>query len=88
MALNVAGLVSVIVFYLLILIIGIVAGRKTAKTGSRDEIILANRSMGVLVSFFTLTGTCPSLLSPVRVLLYSHRYVSFFTLTGTCPSLL
>ena len=86
MALNVAGLVSVIVFYLLILIIGIVAGRKTAKTGNRDEIILANRSMGLLVSFFTLTGTCP-LLSPVRVLLYSGRYV-FFTLNGTCPSLL
>ena len=56
MALNVPGLVSVIIFYLLILIIGIIAGRKTAKTSSRDEIILANRSMGLLVSFFTLTG--------------------------------
>ncbi|KAL8597445.1 hypothetical protein ACOMHN_050943 [Nucella lapillus] len=57
MAINVAGLVSVIIFYILILVAGLIAGRKTAKSNSRDEIILANRSMGVWLSFFTLTAT-------------------------------
>jgi high affinity choline transporter 7 len=56
MSVNVPGLVSVIVFYILILVAGIIAGRKTAKAGDRDDIILANRSMGVWLSFFTLTG--------------------------------
>lgn len=57
MYVNVAGLCSVVVFYLLILITGIIAGRKTARSGTKEDILLADRSMGVWLSFFTLTAT-------------------------------
>ncbi|KAK7490861.1 hypothetical protein BaRGS_00017917 [Batillaria attramentaria] len=57
MSVNIPGLCSVVGFYLIILITGIIAGRKTAKSGTKEDIILADRSMGVLLSFFTLTAT-------------------------------
>ena len=53
---HVAGLISVVVFYILILIAGIIASRKKAASGKLDDVILANRSIGLWLSFFTLSG--------------------------------
>jgi len=60
MAINVIGLIAVIVFYILILVIGILAGRKSRSTEKRpdhEEIMLAGRNIGLLVGIFTMTGT-------------------------------
>ncbi|XP_041363746.1 high-affinity choline transporter 1-like [Gigantopelta aegis] len=57
MAVNIPALVSVIVFYIFILVVGIIAGRKSARSSSSHEIYLANRNIGMFVSFFTLTAT-------------------------------
>ena len=63
--LNVAGLVSIIVFYLLILAIGIFAGwrknrhsKANAKTTQEEtnEVILAGRTIGYFIGCFTMTG--------------------------------
>ena len=63
--LNVAGLISIIVFYLLILLIGVFAawkkskGQKQATTVQEEtnEVILAGRSIGMVVGAFTMTAT-------------------------------
>jgi high affinity choline transporter 7 len=55
----IAGLVSMIVFYLLILSVGIWAGRKqksTEKNPDTEELMLAGRSIGLIVGIFTMTG--------------------------------
>ena len=56
MAINIPGLVAVIIFYVLILVIGIIGGRKTARSSNAEEIFVANRSIGMWLSYFTLTG--------------------------------
>ncbi|ESP01429.1 hypothetical protein LOTGIDRAFT_111913 [Lottia gigantea] len=56
MAVNVAGLISVIVFYILILGIGIFAARRSAHSSATD-VLVAGRSMGLIVSIFTMTAT-------------------------------
>ncbi|XP_046567993.1 high-affinity choline transporter 1-like, partial [Haliotis rubra] len=56
MALNIPGLISVIVFYVLILVIGIIAARKSRNSNAEDSFV-ANRSIGLWLSFFTLTAT-------------------------------
>lgn len=64
--LNVAGLVSIIVFYLLILAIGLFAGwrknrhaKANAKTTLEEtnEVILAGRTIGYFIGCFTMTAT-------------------------------
>jgi len=63
--LNVAGLISIIIFYLLILAIGIFAAWKKKKgtqaaTTTEEEtnqVILAGRSIGLVVGCFTMTAT-------------------------------
>ncbi|XP_071096830.1 high affinity choline transporter 1-like [Haliotis cracherodii] len=57
MAVNVPGLISVAAFYILILIIGIYAGRKSTKSKSLTELFLADRNIGTAVSLFTITAT-------------------------------
>ncbi|KAK7507892.1 hypothetical protein BaRGS_00000857 [Batillaria attramentaria] len=60
MAVSVPGLVSIIVFYLVILIIGVVAARKAGfkiRNLSRHDVILAGRNIGFTIGFFTLTAT-------------------------------
>ncbi|KAM3609491.1 uncharacterized protein V6R79_015788 [Siganus canaliculatus] len=63
MAVNVPGLVSVVVFYIVILAIGIWASRKAKKVektcgGTKSEItIVGGRNISVLVGTFTLTAT-------------------------------
>ena len=59
MAVNVPGLVSIIVFYLLILVVGIIAARKTGlktRNLSRQEVMMAGRNIGLFVGLFTITG--------------------------------
>ncbi|XP_046367262.2 high-affinity choline transporter 1-like [Haliotis rufescens] len=56
MAVNIPGLISVIVFYILILVIGIIAARKSRSTSAENSFV-ANRSIGLWLSFFTITAT-------------------------------
>lgn len=60
MGVHIPGLISIIVFYLIILAIGIWAARKTGfrnKNLKIDDVMLANRSIGVFVGCFTMTAT-------------------------------
>lgn len=60
MAINVGGLVSIIVFYLVILAVGIWAGwkhgKKDKKETGTESVMLAGRNMGVFVGIMTMTG--------------------------------
>lgn len=56
MAINVGGLVSIILFYLLILVVGIWAGWKRRSTGT-ESVMLAGRDMGIFVGCLTMTAT-------------------------------
>jgi hypothetical protein len=57
---NVAGVISIIIFYVLILGVGIWAGRKKeAGNDSEEEVMLAGRNIGLFVGIFTMTGTPP-----------------------------
>lgn len=56
---NIAGVVSITLFYLLILGVGIWAGRKKEEgNDSEEEVMLAGRSIGLFVGIFTMTGEC------------------------------
>ncbi|CAF0850215.1 unnamed protein product [Adineta steineri] len=60
MVVHVGGLVAVVFFYILILIVGIWAGRKqksSEKSPDTEEIMLAGRNIGLLVGIFTMTAT-------------------------------
>ena len=59
MEVNIIGLVAVIVFYILILAVGIIAGRKSKSTESNadtEEVMVAGRNIGLVVGVFTMTG--------------------------------
>uniref|UniRef100_A0A1B6BYQ9 High-affinity choline transporter 1 n=1 Tax=Clastoptera arizonana TaxID=38151 RepID=A0A1B6BYQ9_9HEMI len=56
MAVFVAGLAGILVFYLTVLAVGIWAGRKQKNYGE-EELMLAGRSVGVFVGVFTLIAT-------------------------------
>ncbi len=56
---HIEGLFAIIVFYLLILGVGIWAARKSRSTGSNpdsEDVMLAGRNIGMLVGVFTMTG--------------------------------
>uniref|UniRef100_A0A8D8R8B3 High-affinity choline transporter 1 n=1 Tax=Cacopsylla melanoneura TaxID=428564 RepID=A0A8D8R8B3_9HEMI len=56
--LNIAGVISIVLFYLLILIVGIWAGKKAEKGNhSEEEVMLAGRNIGLFVGIFTMTAT-------------------------------
>uniref|UniRef100_A0A8C4RRT7 High-affinity choline transporter 1-like n=1 Tax=Erpetoichthys calabaricus TaxID=27687 RepID=A0A8C4RRT7_ERPCA len=63
MALNIPGLIAVIVFYLIILVTGIWASKKSKKEerkciGARSEVsMVGGRNIGILVGVFTMTAT-------------------------------
>ena len=70
--LNVAGLISIIIFYLAILGIGLFAAWKKNKHSKQNskstqdetnEVILAGRTIGMFIGCFTMTGkfVCRSL---------------------------
>lgn len=55
---NVPGVVSIGLFYVLILGVGIWAARKKeAGNDSEEEVMLAGRSIGLFVGIFTMTAT-------------------------------
>ncbi|THD26485.1 High-affinity choline transporter 1 [Fasciola hepatica] len=55
------GLVAIIIFYLLILLVGFWAARKSRKNGQSgtetEDVMLAGRNIGLLVGIFTMTAT-------------------------------
>ena len=53
---NIPGIVAVVLFYIAILAVGILAGRKTAKSSSKNALLIADRSIGLWVSILTFTG--------------------------------
>ncbi|KAF7259058.1 hypothetical protein EG68_03730 [Paragonimus skrjabini miyazakii] len=59
--LYVPGLIAIIIFYLLILLVGFWAARKskkrTADTTESEEVMLAGRNIGLVVGIFTMTAT-------------------------------
>ena len=59
MGVHVVGLIAIIVFYLLILAVGIWAARKSKNSGTSPEsedVMLAGRNIGLVVGVFTMTG--------------------------------
>ena len=59
MSVFIGGLISIIVFYVIILGVGIWAGRKqksTEKNPDTEEVMLAGRNIGLIVGIFTMTG--------------------------------
>ncbi|KAK9692525.1 Sodium:solute symporter family [Popillia japonica] len=55
---NVAGVISIILFYILILGVGIWAARKKESgNDSEEEVMLAGRNIGLFVGIFTMTAT-------------------------------
>ena len=65
MVVNIPGIVGIVVFYIIILIVGILAGRKNKK-GDSDDLLVAGRSLGMFVATLTNAGwyftslSCPS----------------------------
>lgn len=54
---NIAGIVSIVVFYLVILGVGIWAAKKQPEgADDSEDVMLAGRSIGVFVGIFTMTG--------------------------------
>lgn len=64
MALHVEGLVAIVIFYIVILLVGIWAAWKNKKAGvmegiDRSEtIMVGGRDIGLFVGGFTMTGKC------------------------------
>jgi high affinity choline transporter 7 len=59
MSVFIGGLISITLFYILILFVGIWAGKKQKSTESNpdtEELMLAGRNIGLLVGAFTMTG--------------------------------
>jgi hypothetical protein len=64
---NIAGVVSIVLFYVLILAVGIWAGRKRERgNDSEEEVMLAGRSIGLFVGIFTMTGQETKIYSPMQ----------------------
>ncbi|XP_042890417.1 high-affinity choline transporter 1-like isoform X1 [Penaeus japonicus] len=58
MAINVGGVVAIVIFYMLILAVGIWAAKKKPEgEDDADDVMLAGRSIGVFVGIFTMTAT-------------------------------
>lgn len=54
---NIAGVISIVLFYILILAVGVWAGRKKEEgNDSEEEVMLAGRNIGLFVGIFTMTG--------------------------------
>ena len=59
MSVFIGGLISIALFYILILFVGIWGGKKQKSTESNpdtEELMLAGRNIGLLVGVFTMTG--------------------------------
>lgn len=54
---NYSGLIGIILFYLIVVLIGVWASRKkNAGNNAEEEIMLAGRNIGLFVGIFTMTG--------------------------------
>jgi high affinity choline transporter 7 len=76
MAVFIGGLISILVFYALILAVGIWAGKKqksTEKNPDTEEIMLAGRNIGLIVGIFTMTGKTD--ISSHLSMIYIHQNV-------------
>lgn len=57
---NIGGIAAIVVFYLLILFVGIWAAKKKGNgSESEEEVMLAGRNIGLFVGIFTMTGKSP-----------------------------
>ena len=56
MTLNIPGLISIIVFYIIILVLGVYIGRRKNKRGNSEELFLANRNLGLVIASLTTAG--------------------------------
>ncbi len=57
MAISIAGLVTVVVFYLVIVVVGIVSSRLIKLQDDSAELsMVAGRNLGVLIGIFTMAG--------------------------------
>ena len=81
MHINIAGIIGIVVFYLLILIVGIWAAKKKG-TGSEteEEVMLAGRNIGLFVGIFTMTGE-KKLFEPYRL---PWQHIFFLKKKKTC----
>lgn len=63
MTVNVVGVVGIVVFYIVILVIGLWAARRrsqsTQQGSASEDVMLAGRSIGLFVGTFTMTGISP-----------------------------
>lgn len=58
MTVNIGGIVAIVLFYLLILGVGIWAAKKKPEgDDDADDVMLAGRSIGIFVGIFTMTAT-------------------------------
>ncbi|ETN69315.1 hypothetical protein NECAME_05298 [Necator americanus] len=79
---DVLGIVAIIFFYVLILVVGIWAGRKSkdakdlvGQEGAHtEEVMLAGRNIGTLVGIFTMTGTLPRSVTVLRRIIFSFIF--------------
>ncbi|XP_075997916.1 high-affinity choline transporter 1-like [Genypterus blacodes] len=94
MAVDVPGLVALVVFYVVILVIGIWASRKSKKVektcaGSKSEVtIVGGRNINILVGVFTMTatwvgggyilGTAEAVYSPSQGLIWAMGPPAYF----------
>ena len=54
---NIGGIVSIVVFYLMILAVGMWAAKKQPEgDDDAEDVMLAGRSIGIFVGIFTMTG--------------------------------
>ena len=56
MAINWVGVGGIIFFYLVIVVIGIWASRKTKGANKTEQVMVANRQFGWILTLLTLTG--------------------------------
>lgn len=57
MVINIGGVVAIVIFYLMILFVGIWAAKKKPDgDDDADDVMLAGRSIGIFVGIFTMTG--------------------------------
>lgn len=59
MGIHIPGLIAIIFFYLLIVVVGLWAARKSKQTGATadsENVMLAGRNIGLLIGIFTMTG--------------------------------
>lgn len=55
--LNIWGVVSIAIFYIIFLAVGLWAGRKRSRSNAEDEMMVAGRNIGLVVGIITMTAT-------------------------------